>query len=143
MRGGYSMEKDKVYSTLPLRPCAHPGCAALVRGSAYCDKHRAESRAVRRNLQGERGISAAWHYLYESRRWRTIRAAQLMAEPFCRECARVGERVRATDVDHIKPHRGNKKLFYDTANLQSLCHACHSRKTMAERGRGSPPVENV
>lgn len=65
---------------------------------------------------------------------------QLLREPFCRECAAraVREnlphlaRVKATDVDHIKPHRGNWKLFVDPANHQSLCHACHSRKTMEE-----------
>jgi len=29
------------------------------------------------------------------------------------------------DVDHIKPHKGNLALFWDEANLQSLCKKCH------------------
>nr|WP_251447162.1 HNH endonuclease signature motif containing protein [Vermiculatibacterium agrestimuris] len=61
-----------------------------------------------------------------------MRYAQLLNEPFCRECAKRGERVRATDVDHIRPHRGDPALFYDTGNLQSLCHRCHSAKTRKE-----------
>jgi 5-methylcytosine-specific restriction protein A len=39
--------------------------------------------------------------------------------------------VQATDVDHVVPHRGDIKLFM-TGELQSLCHSCHSRKTIAE-----------
>ena len=57
---------------------------------------------------------------------------QLLKEPFCRSCARQGRRIRATDVDHITPHRGDWALFVNPNNLQSLCHSCHSRKTAAE-----------
>lgn len=32
----------------------------------------------------------------------------------------------ATVVDHIKPHRGNQKLFWDKENWQSLCTKCHN-----------------
>lgn len=39
-----------------------------------------------------------------------------------------------TDVDHIVPHRGDPELLYDEANLQSLCHECHSKKTAREDG---------
>lgn len=134
---------ENSFNSLPLKPCRYVGCTELVRGGGYCIKHQAESRRVRRNIVGERGESAAWHYLYHSARWRKIRAAQLIAEPFCRNCASIGVRQRAEDVDHIIPHRGNKELFYDSGNLQSLCHSCHSRKTMAERSQVSPPAENV
>ena len=49
-----------------------------------------------------------------------------------RECARRGLRVRATDVDHIVDHKGDWGKFTDRSNLESLCHPCHSRKTMRE-----------
>lgn len=40
----------------------------------------------------------------------------------------------ATDVDHVTPlRRGGTN---DPANLQALCHPCHSRKTCAETFRG-------
>ena len=107
----------------PLRKCKHPGCRQLVPGS-YCANHQPKP---------QRKESASWHYLYTDPRyhWAERRTAQLLGEPFCRACARKGKRVRATDVDHVTPHRGDIKLFVN-GDLQSLCHSCHSRKTMAE-----------
>ena len=35
----------------------------------------------------------------------------------------------ATVVDHIIPHRGDKRLFWDEKNWQPLCKDCHDRKT--------------
>ncbi|WP_244295246.1 HNH endonuclease [Paracoccus versutus] len=32
----------------------------------------------------------------------------------------------ATLVDHIKPHRGDKALFWNWNNWQALCTGCHS-----------------
>jgi 5-methylcytosine-specific restriction protein A len=41
--------------------------------------------------------------------------------------------VAATIVDHIVPHRGNQKLFWDSEhNWQSLCVTHHQEKTMRE-----------
>lgn len=57
------------------------------------------------------------------REWQRVRAEHLRHEPFCRIC-----KHPATQVDHIVPIRkGGHRL--DHANLQSLCVACHSRKT--------------
>ena len=107
----------------PLRKCNHPGCRMLT-SEGYCPAHK--PKAVRKE-------SAAWHYLYTDPRyhWAERRTDQLIREPFCRECARMGQRVRATDVDHIEPHRGDVVKFM-TGNLQSLCHSHHSRKTRQE-----------
>ena len=110
----------------PLRPCAHAGCPALTR-DGYCDKHRPKDRA-RRNPE-----SLAWRGWYKLPIWVSVlRPEQLIREPFCRECARRGLRVPASDVDHIVPHRGDWDLFTAAENLQSLCHSCHSRKTLLE-----------
>ncbi|MGO5027603.1 HNH endonuclease signature motif containing protein [Candidatus Agathobaculum pullicola] len=57
---------------------------------------------------------------------------ELAREPFCRDCARRGLRVYATDVDHVVPHDGDWSKFVDPENMQSLCHSCHSAKTIAE-----------
>jgi 5-methylcytosine-specific restriction protein A len=32
-------------------------------------------------------------------------------------------------VDHIKPHKGDRGLFWELANHQALCKRCHDRKT--------------
>ena len=81
----------------------------------------------------------SWRWMYATPEWTDDRRpAQLLLGPFCRECARryppgdPRHRTRATDVDHVQPHNGDWSMFTDRGNLQSLCHACHSRKTMAE-----------
>lgn len=135
------IDNIETYATLPPKPCRRAGCPELVRGGGYCEKHRRTVRQVKRSIQGERGESGEWHGLYYTERWREMRAAQLIREPYCRDCGLHGVRSIATDVDHIVPHRGNRTLFYDDSNLQSLCHACHSRKTMAEKqARNHSPV---
>jgi 5-methylcytosine-specific restriction protein A len=71
--------------------------------------------------------------MYQTDEWKLdLRPAQLLREPFCRECARHGRRVRATDVDHVVDHKGDWEKFCDRSNLESLCHSCHSRKTARE-----------
>lgn len=109
----------------PPRPCRHPGCPALTR-DGWCPEHKPRQAARRE--------SAAWHGWYSLRVWtEDLRPGQLLREPFCRECARLGLRTPATDVDHIRDHKGDWALFTDRGNLQSLCHSCHSRKTMGEQ----------
>jgi len=70
--------------------------------------------------------------MYGTDAWKRLRAAQLLQEPFCRVCAQRGLRVPATDVDHIRDHKGDWEVFTDEGNLESLCHVCHSRKTARE-----------
>jgi len=111
------------------RPCAATGCAALVaRGTRYCPAHAKEKRAALdrgRESSTQRGYGWAWQRL---------RSHVLMVEPLCRECAAWGRVVAATDVDHVTPKSqgGTDDLF----NLQSLCHSCHSAKTMRELAMG-------
>ena len=109
----------------PLRPCRHPGCCVLV-SDGYCDAHR--PRGDRRSEEAQ-----SWRWMYQTDEWKLdLRPAQLLREPFCRECTRHGRRVRATDVDHIVDHKGDWQIFCDRDNLESLCHSCHSRKTARE-----------
>lgn len=109
----------------PLRPCRHPGCAALTR-ERYCPVHK-PAKAPRR-------VSAEYHNWYSLPIWTNeLRPSQLLREPFCRECAKRGFRTRATVVDHIVPHRGDWAKFIDPANHQSLCKICHDRKTAREQ----------
>lgn len=109
----------------PLRPCRHPGCPELTR-DGWCPAHKPK--------QAPRRESAVWHGWYSLPVWTDdLRQAQLLAEPFCQECDRRGVRTWATDVDHIRDHKGDWALFTARDNLQSLCHYCHARKTMREQ----------
>jgi 5-methylcytosine-specific restriction enzyme A len=65
-----------------------------------------------------------------TRRWAAVARAHLMKYPECVMCKRPAE-----EVDHIKPHKGDQRLFWDPKNRQSLCKICHSRKTATEDGR--------
>ncbi|MCU7917087.1 MAG: HNH endonuclease [Candidatus Thiodiazotropha sp. (ex Epidulcina cf. delphinae)] len=58
-------------------------------------------------------------------RWQKAREAFLAKYPLCAEHARLGQTVVATVVDHVEPHRGCMKLFWDRDNWQSLCKQCH------------------
>lgn len=108
----------------PLRPCRHPGCCQLV-ADGYCEAHRPKRVECRSDAAKQ------WHKLYKLDIWtKELRPTQLAKEPWCRECAKAGVRVKAEEVDHIVDHKGDMALFTDRNNLQSLCHNCHSRKTM-------------
>jgi len=62
-------------------------------------------------------------------RWQRARLDYLAANPWCRSC-----NVPATVVDHVKPHKGDRRLFWDRDNWQPLCKRCHDRKTATEDG---------
>lgn len=115
----------------PRRPCAAPGCGALV-ASGFCEAH--VHRASPRRELGGRGTSHERGY---GGRWRRARVAYLAEHPLCAECARHGRVTPARVVDHVTPHRGDDGLFWDQGNWQSLCDYtsqwdCHGAKT----GRG-------
>ena len=63
------------------------------------------------------------------RKWRKESKAFLAEHPFCVHCEAEGRTVAATVVDHIKPHRGDPKLFWSRRNWQGLCVMHHNRKT--------------
>lgn len=105
------------------RPCRHGGCMVLTT-EGYCDKHKVEHNPKRESSSAR---------LYD-RKWRKESKLFLAIHPYCAECERQGRRTLATEVDHIKPHRGNLRLFWDRKNWQGLCHRCHSVKTAKEDG---------
>ena len=102
------------------RFCATPGCGIVV-ARGHCQVHTLMRERLRPNIDVRQ--------LYQTPRWRYLRAEVLQDEPLCRVCRAEGRVEPATDVDHVVPHRGDLPLFWDRANLQPLCHACHSAKT--------------
>lgn len=65
-------------------------------------------------------------------RWQKAREAFLWRNPMCAYCMRDGRAETATVVDHVVPHRGDKKLFWDRKNWQPLCKPHHDAKTPIE-----------
>lgn len=64
--------------------------------------------------------------LYNLRIWRDrLQPDQLISEPLCTYCKKVGKYIEATVVNHIIPHKGDMILFTDPDNLESVCKSCH------------------
>ena len=73
---------------------------------------------------------------YKTKEWYAARAATLRDHPLCGMCL-LQERVSASViVDHIKPHRGDRKLFFDRANLWGLCQPHHDATKQRQERTG-------
>lgn len=71
----------------------------------------------------------AHSHLYLEPKWKKLRQRFLHYNRSCRFCGKPSE-----IVDHIKPHRGDMRLFWKYSNLQALCKKCHdSIKQIVER----------
>jgi len=113
----------------PPKPCTAPGCGKLVRdGSGRCEAHRKAERQAR---TARSGTANKQGYNYK---WQKARAHYLRENPLCVKHEARGEVEPATVVDHIVPHLGDKALFWDRNNWQSLCSRCHNIKTATEDG---------
>lgn len=120
----------------PRKPCRYSSCNELVRGSAYCEKHtikkEAEVRVERIKYDKERGTSASRGY---GSRWSTYSKQFRVNNPLCVMCLERGKLTKAECVDHIEAVDGKDDLkFWEPTNHQSLCHSCHSEKTVKEDG---------
>lgn len=72
--------------------------------------------------------SPPWKLWYKTARWQVLRIAVFQRDLFTcqrRECGRLEGNTALLVCDHIKPHRGDERLFWDETNLQTLCKACH------------------
>jgi len=113
-----------------FHPCAFSRCPALVaQGIRYCPEHAKAAGVadrLRRGSAAERGYGSRWQ------------AARLvfLGKPenaLCRPCSKKSPPVVrvATVVDHIRDHKGDQQLFWDTKNWQPSCQPCHDARTDA------------
>lgn len=70
-------------------------------------------------------------------RWQAYRERYLREHGLCVMHQQQGRTVLATVVDHIVPHKGDHKLFWDPKNHQALCKPCHDshKKRLEMSGR--------
>jgi 5-methylcytosine-specific restriction protein A len=109
--------------SLPKRYCTAPsGCANLSTGG-LCIKHR-KARDLRRKSSHERGYDSTW---------RRLRLMKLARQSLCEANTHCQHPTPATEVDHRIPIAHRPDLRLTMTNLQSLCHTCHSAKTMREQ----------
>ena len=115
---------------MPKQVCGgRPRCTAKVDvGTRFCDACLgAGAGRDTRPSSTQRGYGA---------RWQKVRKAYLLAHPIAVDWFREHGKVlhAAEVVDHIVPHRGDMKLFWDAANWQGLTKHDHDRKTALEDG---------
>ena len=102
----------------PTTACLHPDCPQR----RPCPVHDA-GRALRPKAWGRYHLAKWRHPVWG------IRAVVLREQPLCIPCQTEGRIEPSTEVDHIRPHRGDYGLFFDRTNCQGLCHHHHVVKT--------------
>jgi 5-methylcytosine-specific restriction protein A len=101
---------------MPTRLCLTPRCPNPATYRGRCATHSTtHNRATHHNRA-----------LYNSKRWKRTRERVLYEQPLC-PCGAI-----ATDVDHITAIEAGGDPWA-RANLQGLCHPCHSTKTRREQ----------
>jgi 5-methylcytosine-specific restriction protein A len=78
----------------------------------------------------------AWHKLYTSSRWANprhgLRWRTLVRDNFtCQHCGRV-EHASRLHGHHRVAHQGDPQLFWNEANVVTLCENCHNATTAEE-----------
>jgi 5-methylcytosine-specific restriction protein A len=91
----------------------------------FCGSQRAKVVVPVRKTAAQRGYDG---------KWQKYRAAYLKSHAYCVDPRHGEVLVLATVVDHIIPHRGDKRLFWLHSNHQPLCKRCHDIKTATEDG---------
>lgn len=100
--------------------------AVLPAATMRVPRHRsAQTSAERRAPASSKGYG--WKWMHAARAFRR-------EHPLCVCCQANGATSAAEVVDHVVPHRGDERLFWDARNWQSLCHWCHNNvKSALER----------
>lgn len=89
---------------------------------------------------------AVYDNIYNTGRWRKLRAGHLLEHPLCEMCQREGKVTPATDVHHVREiSHGDTledmlQLGFDPTNLMSLCEDCHNRLHGQKRTKKNDPV---
>ena len=113
------------------KPCANPGCSAIVTKGSRCEEHRHKVASDEyRDDRRRRGTSAERGY---GARWQHYRKDYLARNPLCVACLTRNRITPATQIDHIRPRAIWPELFWQSFNHQAICTRCHERKTAAER----------
>lgn len=106
--------------------CQHPSrCANKATNGKYCASH---AKQVESTYEAHRGTAASRGYDY---RWMRLSRAVLQEEPICRDPFQLGCTNSSAHTDHIVPKRQGGSD--ERSNLQALCSACHSAKTLLEQ----------
>jgi len=111
---------------MPMKPpiaCTHKGCSRLAKAGdgGLCSVHKKARHDNYSKMRGDKSITR----IYGTKAWKLARRMALERDNgWCVMC----QKKPAILVDHIKELKDGGSP-YDLSNLQSLCHACHTKKT--------------
>lgn len=88
-----------------------------------CQVQRRATHEAKRGSARDRGYDREWE----------VARGEFLARPENRYCI-CGCGKRADTVNHKKPHRGDKHLFWDRGNWEPMAFACHSSVTASKDG---------
>jgi len=104
-------------------------CGKVVPADARCACQRQRDKERKARHDQRRPSARARGYTSD---WQKEAVAYLALHPVCQ---REGCSTPSAVVDHIKPHRGDRRLFWDRRNWQALCRPCHSGWKQAQERR--------
>jgi 5-methylcytosine-specific restriction protein A len=93
------------------------------------------------DAEGHSKVLEPWRAWFSTARWKALRLFVLLRDLYTCQmpgCGRVEPDTSQLVADHVKPHRGDERLFWDPKNLQTLCKPCHdgAKQRAERRGRG-------
>lgn len=124
----------------PRSICSAPSCKQISVENGRCDRHQQKPKKCSKQ-QNSRASTTVNEHIYQSAKWRKLRARKANDSPLCETCLTYNIIKPVDIVDHIKPVLDYPKLAYVYSNLQSLCHQCHNEKTAKETAERKKPKQ--
>lgn len=82
----------------------------------------------------------AWRAWYQTARWKQLRLHVFIRDHFTcqwKGCGKLEGKPSQLVAHHVRRHKGNANLFWDEANLITVCKACHDGPIQAEEARAA------
>lgn len=106
--------------------------------SPIAPANRQEAEVIRHRERDQNLEHRKW---YKTSRWQKLREQVLVRDAYtCKQTGVICMGKHPADnspvVDHVKPHHGDERLFWDIENLQTVSKAYHdSEKQKQERAQ--------
>ena len=88
-------------------------------------------------------VAEPWSHWYSLKAWKDLKEAAHIRDLFtCKnpgqnpDCIGLIGNSAERIADHVIPHRGDRRLFFELSNIQTLCKPCPRQVQAAARARG-------
>jgi 5-methylcytosine-specific restriction enzyme A len=122
--------------------CGQPCCKQVATKDSKCDLHQLKRTTNPSKTQdNSRSSTTVNNHIYQSTKWRKLRARKFKEQPLCEHCYRLNIITPTDVIDHVIAIIDDETLAYTYNNLQGLCHGCHAIKTAKETKERKYPRE--